>query len=378
MSDTHVTLLTPPGTGAIATLAVTGPNAWAILAKHFRPANGKALPASPVPYQYWFGTLGDGVADEVVVAVKSILPVFSIEVHCHGGRQVVRWLTELLVQSGCVETDPCSLPVPGFDALAVTPLTLALTVRTASVLLDQHHGAFRHAVKEVLALFASNNDLLASERFERLARYASLGQHLVSPWKVVIAGPPNVGKSSLINALVGYQRSVVAAVAGTTRDAVTTTIALDGWPVELTDTAGLREATEALESSGIDRAYERMANADLVVWVVDATETNPIWPESRTSCPWLYVVNKTDQPTAWDWDTASVELQPISATTGVGIQILATIIIRTLIPHVPGPGEAVPFTSQLAALIHQAQQQYLGGDTAAATFTLTSCLSGST
>lgn len=378
MSDTTVTLLTPPGTGAIATLVVTGPNSWAILAKHFRPANEKALPVTPMPYQFWFGTLGDGVADEVVVAVKCILPEFSIEVHCHGGRQVVRWLTELLVQSGCVETDPCSLPVPGFDALAVTPLTLALTVRTASVLLDQHHGAFRHAVKEVLALFASNNDIFATERLERLARYASLGQHLVSPWKVVIAGPPNVGKSSLINALVGYQRSVVADVAGTTRDAVTTTIALDGWPVELTDTAGLREATEALESTGIDRARERMANADLVVWVMDATEANPIWPESRTGCPWLYVVNKTDQLAAWDWETARVDLQPISATTGVGVQILVTNIIRTLIPHIPGPGDAVPFTTHLAELIRQAHQQCLNGDRSGAMLTLTTCLSGLT
>ncbi len=378
MSDTTVTLLTPPGTGAIATLAVTGPNAWAILAKHFRPANGKALPASPMAYQFWFGTLGDGVADEVVVAVKSILPEFSIEVHCHGGRRVVRWLTELLVESSCVETQPNLLATPGFDARAVIPLTLALTVRTASVLLDQYHGAFRHAVKEILDLFTLNNDLLASERLECLARYASLGQHLVTPWKVVIAGPPNVGKSSLINALVGYQRSVVAPVAGTTRDAVTTTVALDGWPVELTDTAGLRIATEALESSGIDRAYERMANADLVVWVVDATEANPIWPESRTGCPWLDVVNKTDQPAAWDWDTAHVDPQPISATTGVGVQILATNIIRTLIPNLPALGEAVPFTRQLAELIRQAHQQCLNGDRSGAMLTLTTCLIGLT
>ncbi len=378
MSDTRVTLLTPPGTGAIATLAVTGPNAWAILAKHFCSANGKALPASPMAYQFWFGTLGDSVADEVVVAVKSIAPDFTIEVHCHGGRRVVRWLTGLLVQSGCVETHPTLLVTSGFDARAVTPLTLALTVRTASVLLDQYHGAFHHAVNEVLDLFTSNNNISATERLERLARYASLGRHLVSPWKVVIAGPPNVGKSSLINALVGYQRSVVATVAGTTRDAVTTTVALDGWPVELIDTAGLRIATEALESSGIDRARERMANADLVVWVVDATEANPIWPETRTGCPWLFVVNKTDQPTMWDWGTARVDLQLISATTGAGIQILATNIIRTLIPHVPGPGDAVPFTPQLAELIRQAHQQCLNGDKTAAIITLTTCLIGLT
>ena len=371
MSDTHVTLLTPRGTGAIATLAVIGPNAWAIVKSHFRPVNGKTLPVSPLLDQFWFGTLGDGVADEVIVAVKSDAPEPCFEVHCHGGQRVVRWLTQLFVTSGCVEIPPCQPTTPGFDARAVTPLTLALTVRTASVILDQYHGAFRNAVQEILTH-------QSSQQLEQLSRFAFLGQHLVSPWKVVIAGPPNVGKSSLINALVGYQRSVVATVAGTTRDAVTVTIALDGWPVELTDTAGLRHATELLESSGIDRARQRMANADLVVWVVDATEHNPIWPESLTSCPWLYVVNKTDQPPSWDFTAALVELHPISATTGAGIQLLATNIIRTLIPHMPAPGEAVPFTPQLAERIHRAFQHFHTGNKSAALAALTSCLNAST
>ena len=104
-----------------------------------------------------------------------------------------------------------------------------------------------------------------------LARYAPLGRRLTAPWRVVVAGPPNVGKSSLVNALAGYQRSIVAPTPGTTRDVVTTRLAIDGWPVELADTAGVREATDALETQGVRLAREATAAADLCLWVLDAS-----------------------------------------------------------------------------------------------------------
>lgn len=152
------------------------------------------------------------------------------------------------------------------------PLTQAPTLRTAGILLDQYRGAFARDVATVI----STNDLV---RLHRLHALGPVGRHLVEPWRVVIAGPPNVGKSSLVNALAGYQRSVVAPVAGTTRDVVTTVIALDGWPVELADTAGLREASESLEVAGVDRAKDRLASADLIVWVMDATDPTPTPPD---------------------------------------------------------------------------------------------------
>lgn len=98
---TRVAVLTPPGTGAIATVAVIGPTAWAVVKGRFRPVGEKLLPDSPALHRTWFGRLGDGPGDEVVLALREIEPEPWVEVHCHGGRQVVRWLVEQFVSAGC-------------------------------------------------------------------------------------------------------------------------------------------------------------------------------------------------------------------------------------------------------------------------------------
>ena len=92
---TRYAVLTPPGTGAIAVVVVRGPDAWAVMRRRFRPA-GMPLPEVPALHAVSFGTLGDGAGDEVVVAVKKVSPVVAVEVHCHGGPQVVRMLSNLL------------------------------------------------------------------------------------------------------------------------------------------------------------------------------------------------------------------------------------------------------------------------------------------
>src|SRR5207244_3542080 len=154
-----------------------------------------------------------------------------------------------------------------------------------------------------------------------LAKFAPVGRHLVEPWKVVVAGAPNVGKSSLVNALAGYQRAVVSEVAGTTRDAVSVQLAFDGWPVELTDTAGLRDA-EGLEAEGIERARRVLAEADLVLWVVDGAEEWLEFPEDsleeKLGLPrvgYLLVVNKIDVKHE-AWINAVPGLHHVSAATG--------------------------------------------------------------
>src|SRR5439155_1993256 len=154
---------------------------------------------------------------------------------------------------------------PDSPSRVLPRLQRAPTLRTAAILLDQLHGAFDSAVARVLELLDTDPGA-ARAALGELVRFAPVGRHLVEPWKVVVAGPPNVGKSSLVNALAGYQRTVVSEVAGTTRDAVSVQLAFDGWPVELTDTAGLREAS-GLEAAGIERAKRALAEADLVLWL---------------------------------------------------------------------------------------------------------------
>lgn len=338
MSDTTVSLLTAPGTGAIATIEVRGPRAYS-LAKHlFKPA-GKSLPEAPDVNRFYFGTLG---ADEVVLAVAA---TDAIEVHCHGGRRVVRWVIEQFTSHACVEaTRTLRSPGEGFELLQRAP-----TLRTASILLDQLNGAFANEVRRILALIKTDprGATFSLHRFAELGN--TVGRHLVEPWKVVVAGSPNVGKSSLVNALAGYQRAVISEVTGTTRDAVGVRVAFDGWPVELIDTAGIREA-EGLEAEGIERSRGEMAGADLVLWVLDATASEWVWPLGGSPVPLHTVVNKCDAPSRW---AGACGMPLVSARTGVGVPELAAQLVARLVPSVSASG-AVPFTPQLTNLIGSA------------------------
>ena len=173
---------------------------------------------------------------------------------------------------------------------------------------------------------------------------APLGRRLTTPWRVAVAGPPNVGKSSLVNALAGYQRSIVAPTPGTTRDVATTRLAIDGWPVELADTAGVRDATDMLEMQGVRMAREATAAADLCLWVLDAS-AQPVWPELQGAVQ--LVVNKIDLPAAWAPDEAAGAVR-VSARTGRGMADLCAALSRRLVPDPPPAGSAVPFTAALA------------------------------
>ena len=364
---TRVAVLTPAGTGAIATLAVVGPRAWDVVRKLFRPAGGKPLPDSPPTTRTWLGKLGEGAGDEVVVSVPRLEPEPWVEVHCHGGRQVVRWLVQQFVQAGCAEANWTGLSMPGaggVDSRALEPLTRATTTRTAAILLDQYHGAFSRRVVELLA---APDDALAAGLAE-LDRFAGIGRHLVEPWRVVLAGSPNVGKSSLVNALAGYQRSIVTPVPGTTRDVVTVSLALDGWPVELFDTAGLRDSADELETAGIGRARRAAGAADLVILVSDGSD--PASPPVPDAPGTIAVLNKADLP-------ESRPTRPglrVSALTGAGVSELAAAIVQRLVPVPPPVGAAVPFTPILAGLIVEAHALVRTGTFSAARETLSRCL----
>jgi tRNA modification GTPase len=341
-----VSLLTPPGAGAIATVEVCGPRAWEFARQLFRPA-GKPLPESPELHRFWFGKLGDGAGDEVILAACGE----TLEIHCHGGRRVVRWVIEQFLALGCNEREAS----PSGSLLKL--LSHAPTLRTASILLDQLHGAFDTEVRRILGLIDADPGTDPGELGE-VRKFAPVGRHLIEPWKVVVAGPPNVGKSSLVNALAGYQRAVVSEVAGTTRDAVTVPLAFDGWPVELTDTAGLRDA-EGLEAAGIDRAKRVLAEADVVLWVLDGSDPNPVWADVDIPAPRiLAVINKADLPNAWSRDDVGDAwgILHVSAATGAGIPVLVAEIVRRLVPFPPPPGGAVPYTPQLADAVTAAHE----------------------
>jgi tRNA modification GTPase len=189
----------------------------------------------------------------------------------------------------------------------------------------------------------------------------------------VIAGAANVGKSTLANALAGYRRAVVSPQPGTTRDVVTTRLAIDGWPVELADTAGLRDGDGTLERQGMQQARRAAAEADLCLWVLDAG-AEPVWPEEGPGCVRL-VVNKVDQPAAWDLSGAAGAVRA-SARTGQGLAELCAALSAWLVPQPPPPAAAVPFTEGLCAGAEQAQRQLAGGAPAEARRTVAALRAG--
>ncbi len=365
---TYLVCLAPPGTAALATLALRGPRAWAVARELFQPAGTRPLPSEPEPGRFWTGRLGEESGrDEVVLAVVRGGPAPWVEVHCHGGREVVQLLQEVFVARGVeavsweelerradFQSARCAgrTANPPYEVEALIALARAPTARTAAILLDQYHGAMGRALEAICAALERGDTGEASRLLDELAERIALGRHLTEPWRVVVAGAPNVGKSSLVNALAGYQRSVVSPTPGTTRDVVTVRLALDGWPVEVADTAGWREAAAALESAGIDLARAALAGADLCLWVLDASAP-PTWPESLPM-PVRCVINKIDLPAAWDLDQAAGAVR-VSAHTGEGLAELCQAISLWLVPVPPPTGAGVPFSPAVWELIIEAR-----------------------
>ncbi|NUQ62577.1 MAG: 50S ribosome-binding GTPase [Pirellulales bacterium] len=361
-----VVQLTPPGRGAVATLLVEGPGARDIVSAHFRAASGRALASYP-PGRPVFGRFGPEPGEEVVVRAAS---EESVEVHGHGGHAAVARLTEILAEADCRQVDwrdwARDHHKDPITADAHIALAEARTELAAAILLDQYHGALRRAIDAIRALLETDQAAEAQHALETLLARAPLGLHLTTPWQVVLAGPPNVGKSSLINALVGYRRALVHPMPGTTRDVVTAATAVEGWPVELSDTAGLRAGGSAVEEAGIALAKERLAAADLAILVFDAShpwsERDRMLAETRPDA--LVVHNK------WDLaDGAGAERPPglrTSAIRGDGIDELVAAIAHRLVPDPPSADAAVPFTaSHVEALRFAAAALVQGGSSAA-------------
>jgi tRNA modification GTPase len=337
-------VLTPPGRGAIATVLVSGTTATATVARLFSPASGDDLASTPIG-RILFGRWGAG--EELVVCRRG---AEKIEVHCHGGQAAVEAVLDSLDEFGCRTvnwTTAVRRQVDPIAAEAIECLARVTTLRAAAILLDQYHGALRQELVQCAAILDSSDDgawRTAERRLNILLQRCRLGRHLLEPFQVVIAGKPNVGKSSLINSLVGYQRSIVSPQPGTTRDVVTSRTAFAGWAVELSDTAGLRAGTDLLETAGVDLAVKKFAAADVRVAVFDASQPWEMedeaflaqWPDA------IVVYNKIDlaRPAA-----ARPQGMETSAVTGLGIDQLMEVIGARLVPDVPPAGAPVPFTA---------------------------------
>jgi tRNA modification GTPase len=349
-------VVTPPGRGAVATVAVRGLRAIEIVGRRFEAAAGRPLANFP-PGRVVIGSFRDprGAAEELVVG---LIGPGEVEIHCHGGLAAVEAVAAALAAEGAQRLTPeaWAWPAAG-DALtaeAALALTAATTERTAGILLDQLRGALGRELVDIAADLIRGELVAAHRRLVALARHGDLGLHLTAPWKVVIAGRPNVGKSSLANALLGYQRSIVFDQPGTTRDVLTATTALSGWPIELVDTAGLRAGSDAIEAEGVRRAERELAAADAVLFITDCTLP---WSSQNTrhlshARRVIVVHNKCDlAPPPRDGRPEGIAT---SAATSQGLEELSRVLAAALVPETPEPGAPVPFSSRQIALLQQA------------------------
>lgn len=319
-APTVAMLQTPPGAGGVAVIVLVGADARRIVADVFTPRTSEPI-ASIDPHRLRLGELRDGDEriDEAIVAVRPCGSGGDVaEISIHGGPRVTqRALQRLAAAGAAVTVDSADMPpeamfgplsAPGLDNPAIGREMLAAlpAVQTRfvmGVLTGQWSGGISRLANEVLAeikagrVEAGEMERLAAELRAAADRLTTM-QRLLNPPEVVLAGPPNAGKSTLTNSLLGRQACIVTHVAGTTRDWVREMADINGRGCWLTDTAGLWAPDDPLDHEAVQRAWHRVDGADLVCAVFDAAaapaENEPHWRRLLAEPNVLVVANKSD------------------------------------------------------------------------------------
>ena len=396
LNDTIVAISTPPGRGGIGIVRLSGPDACAVAAPLLQLRH--PLAAGQARFAHIIDTSDSEVLDEAVVtffeAPNSYTSEDIVEIAAHGSPVLLDYLLRASLRNGARLAEPGEFTQRAFlsgrldltQAEAVRDLIESTTLHQARLAAQQLGGALSRQIapiKEKLvhliaALeagidFAEDDiDLLPAS--EIAAQIEAIAAPLTAPeqtfaygrivrdgFTLAIVGRPNAGKSSLFNRLVERDRAIVTAAPGTTRDLVTERVSLDGIPVELVDTAGLRDAIDEAESLGIAKSREAMAEADIVLLVRDATQ--PLHREDEAAIaahadrPLLIALNKRDLAPQAALPASAHPIISTSALTGEGISELRRAILATLSAAAP--------TSETALLTNLRQQQAVSNTLAA-------------
>ncbi|QDV80643.1 GTPase [Botrimarina mediterranea] len=374
----QVRVLTPAGRGAIAVVEVVGDNAATLVDHWFEGSQPLAeAPIDAIRFGRWRRAEDDAPGEELVVVRTADN---RVEVHCHGGVAASAAIMASIESSALAAGDACrTAPHPRLAPTAHlgSELRLALsnapTERVAGVLLDQLGGALEAALHSVVQLVREGETERAIELIDDLLSRERLGVHLTRPWRVVIAGAPNVGKSSLINALVGYDRAIVFDQPGTTRDVVTAATAIGGWPATLADTAGVRATNDALEAAGVELALATLRSADIVVVAREAatfdsaesiTLHDSLLREVSPDAAIVEVATKADLAPAGE--TIPPTVVATDAPHGVGVPELLAAIERAMGVAEPDHGVAVVIGPWRYDVLRQVRAALANLDVAAA------------
>jgi tRNA modification GTPase len=361
-----VTVLTPAGRGAVASISVEGPDPATLVARYFAPLSRKPLESySDGSIVVGHFSTARGNREELVIG---LVHEHRVEIHCHGGKAAVSAIVETLQTSADVRTwdDSNRLNHGDLAAEALNALAQARTERTAGVLLKQFRGSLRGQVVLIADAVKRGQVLEGLQQLDDLLGRATFGHHLTAPWRIVFVGRPNVGKSSLINALLGFRRAIVYDEPGTTRDILSAVTAFEGWPVELLDTAGLRHDGDETEMVGIERTLHTTAHAELVIFVADhsvgwTSDDDAILAALPQTAPRLVVYNKCDVagPTV---NASAPDGLNVSALTSENLAMLASTVIAALIPDPTIEDAAVPCCERQRHLLSAARQAIADGN----------------
>ena len=372
-TDTIVALATPAGTGAIGIIRLSGPEAISIANSVFK---GKDL-TNQASHTLHFGKITNGnvVIDEVLasifVAPHSYTKENSVEFSCHGSAYIIAQIIKLLISKGARMAKAGEFTMRAFlngqldlsQAEAVADLIASQNAASHQIAMNQMRGGFSselQALRSELINFASlveleldfsEEDVEFANRAQmknlilqilkvitRLINSFELGNVIKNGIPVVIAGKPNVGKSTLLNALLNEERAIVSEIAGTTRDTIEDEMSIQGLLFRFIDTAGIRETDDVIEAKGVARSMEKINSSAVILYVYDASQTSlselqtiiaefiPILEKNNSTL--FLVENKSDKNTAAPYEIEGLRHIQISALLKTGMQTLENELVK--------------------------------------------------
>ncbi len=334
MNDTIAAISTAQGIGAISIIRISGPKAFSIVEKIFTGKKFKEAASHTIHYGYIKN--GDEKIDEVLVSKMCAPKTFTcediVEINSHGGIITTNKILELLLTHGCTLAEPGEFTKRAFlngridltEAESIMDLINAKTEDASKIALNGVSGKLSNLIKDLrndLAAIITNIEVnidypeyedieemtitkinenlsILKEKINKILKQSNTGEILKTGIKTVIIGRPNVGKSSILNCLVGEEKAIVTDVKGTTRDSVEASIVIDNIILNLIDTAGIRKTEDIVESIGVDKSLKLIDDADLVLFVVNynekITEDDKKIITKLKNKNYITVINKTD------------------------------------------------------------------------------------